>query len=314
MSLRTVLISSLILLAFPCVSSAFQGYAQSFDDNAVIWWGNGEIAVSQTLGTPESEDVHLNPLAVRKAASAARKQLLDVILSVRIDAKQTVSAFLADNRELATRVRGLVQNSLLKRPMSFGEGGDVRVSEQFRGKLAELVLPTTMPFQSGIAPRLPTSLEQEFNYRQTGPEEVGIETADYTGVVIDARELDLTPALAPVIYGQDGVGAYGAFLVSRENAINRGVVAYATTMDTEQLRERVGSRPLIVRALKAYGSWRTDVIIPTSMAQMVGKVMRTGDVAEFCRVVIVLASTERKSDEQDVNGALVGNDLPVEER
>lgn len=287
MSLRITLLSLAILLTFPGLALSFQGHVQTFSDNATVYWGNGEITVSRELAQIDGEPV--NPLAVRKAVTSARKQLLDIILSTRINSKQTVSAYLSQNAALAARVRGMVQNSPLERPAVFDEVGYIKVFESFRGKLAELVFPTTIQFQSGIPPRLATSMEEQFGYDANGLEEAGGGAISYTGVIIDARNLKVTPALAPVIYGQNGVGAYGAFLVSRPNAVNKGVVAYSTTADPQKLRSRVGSNPLIVRALNAYGSWRTDLIISTPMAQLVRATMRVPSAAGGCRVVIVLA-------------------------
>lgn len=291
MPLRIFVLAAAILLAFPAFALSFQGYVQSIGEGGTITWGNGEIAVVRPLPAPGEEgNSALTPLSVRKVTTSARKQMLDMIMSVRIDAKRTISAYLSEDAELAARVRGVVQNSPLKRPAMFEDGGEISVSEKLRGKLAELVLPTTIQFQSGIPPRLSTSMEQSLTYNEGAPEEVGTGTSGYTGVIIDARGIQVTPALTPVIYGQDGLGAYGAFLVSRANAIDKGVVAYANTADPAALRERVGSRPLVIRALSAFGSWRTDLIISSPMARLVRALMRAGEAVDNCRVVIVLNS------------------------
>ncbi len=293
MLIRKILLSLVVLVVFPVCTQAFQGYVQSVGENGTIAWGSGEMVVVRILQKTEGgSSSSLTPLVVRKAASSARKQLLDMVLGVRIDAKSTVSAYLSEDAQLAGRVRGVVQNSPLVRPALFGDDGEVRVSEALRGKLVELILPTTIQFQSGIPPKLSTSMEQSLAFGGQAPEHVGSSAAGYTGVIFDARGLKVTPALTPVIYGQDGMGAYGAFLVSRTNAIEKGVVAYATTADPAVLKERVGSRPLVVKALSAYGSWRTDLIITSPMARLVRAVMGSGEAVDNCRVVIVLDPSE----------------------
>ncbi|MDC0336554.1 hypothetical protein OAN24_06655, partial [Pseudodesulfovibrio sp.] len=206
MQLRFTFLILSILLIFPASAWSFQGYVQPVGEGGTIAWGSGEVSVVRVLDSADGS-AQLTPLSVRKAASSARKQMLDMILSVRINAKRTVSAYLSEDSELAARVRGVVQNSPMERPTLFEEGGEVRVSEKFRGKLAELVLPTTIQFQSGIPPKLSTSMEQNLSYTNGVPEPVGGRTSSYTGVIIDARGLKVTPALTPVIYGQDGVGA-----------------------------------------------------------------------------------------------------------
>lgn len=296
MPLRIILLSLAIFLAFPCWAVAFQGHVQHFSDGAVITWGDGKLSVLRDMASP-GEAGTVNPLAVRKAVTSARKQLLDMILATRIDSKRTVSAYLSADRSLAARVRGMVQNSPMELPDMYAPDGQVRVYERFRGELAELVMPNTLPYQSGILPKLSTSMEEQFDYNESQVEVTSSGAISYTGIIVDARELKVTPCLAPIIYGQDGLGAYGVFMVSRGNAIQKGVVAYSTTPDPAQLRSRVGKNPLIVKALNAYGSWRTDLIVSTPMAKLMRAIMSTPDIAGDSRVVIVLSDNEMASME-----------------
>ncbi|WP_157871239.1 hypothetical protein [Pseudodesulfovibrio piezophilus] len=261
-------------------------------------------------GSEDEEKAALTSLSVRKAVISARKQMLDMILSVRVDSRQTVSAYLSEENELAERVRGLVQNSPIERPSVFNENGEVRVFEILRGKLAELILPTTIPFQSGIPPKMATSFEQDLSFQETVPEPVGTGISRYTGVIIDARGLKVTPALTPVIFGQDGVGVYGAFMVSRADAINKGVVSYVTTPNPVVLEKRVGTNPLLVPALSVYGSWRTDLVIASPMARLIKTILRSPGVLENCRVVVVLDSIEGLNVEEGV----YSSDLPLEDQ
>lgn len=309
MSFRNIFPILAILLIFPTGVSAFQGYEQPLGIGGSIAWGSGELTVTRPLGMAgEDGAVQLTPLSVRKATSQARKQLLDMIMGVRIDSKRTVSSYLANNDAQAARVRGIVQNSPLERPAMYDEGGEVRVSEFLRGKLAELILPTTIQFQSGIPPKLSTSMEQSMSYKAPSPEEVGSGASGYTGVIIDARGLKVTPSLTPVVYGQDGVGGYGPFLVSRAKAISEGVAAYATTNDPLVLRERVGKRPLVVRGLNAYGSWRTNVIVSTPMAQLIHAVMKSGEAAERCGLVIVVDGPPPAAEGDEEAEAVTGEE------
>jgi len=284
MSFRLVISILLSLFIFSSSAHAFQGHMQHFGREGTIAWGNGDISVLQKVEKSNDESTPYTPLAVRKSASKARRLLLDMVLTTRISAKQTVSSALANNRMLASQVRGLVHNSLFQGPSQFDDEGFVQVSERFRGKLVELVLPTTIQFQSGIPPKLSTYMEQDI----TELEAVGSAVSGYSGVIIDARGMKVTPALAPVIYGREGLGAYGAFLVSRANAVKKGVVAYANTSDLAVLKERVGNNPLRVKAVSAYGSWRTDVVIETSMGRLVRAIMKSGHIADNCAVVIVV--------------------------
>ena len=315
MPIKTLLINALILLLFPAMATAFQGYVQIVPGGGSIAWGDGELSVNMPLALPGETAEVVNPaLAVRKAATSARKHLLDMVHEVRIDSRRTVSSYLAEDAQLASRVRGVIQNSPFSRPGMFDEEGEVTVSERLRDKLAELVLPTTIPFQSGIPPRLASAMEQSPFSQNSAPQEAGAGAAGYTGVIIDARGLGVTPALTPVVFGQDGVGAYGAFLVSRASAIRHGVAAYADTADAEALVERVGGRPLSVRALSAYGPWRTDVVVSAPMARLVRGVMERGQAAELCRLVIVVdppVVEEESMGEEGIEPEAAATDAPT---
>ena len=303
MPFRFVIPILLSLFLIPQQARAFEGLVQTFGQTGTIAWGSGDIAVVQDVvaqGVGSGETV--SPLVVRKAVSRARKQMLDMVLATRIDGHQTVSAYLSGDADLAFQVRGLIQNSLFEGPALFGNDGTVRVSERFRGQLAELVLPTTIPFQSGIPPRLSTSSGQNPSLGGNAPEAVGSGTRGYTGVVVDARGLKVTPALAPVIYGQDGFGAYGPYQVSRTNAVNKGVVAYAVTDNQSVLRERAGERPLLVKALSAYGSWQTDLVVSSSDARLIRAIVRSGPIADGCRVVIIVDAPPAEPRSKEDNG------------
>ena len=281
-------IISLIIASFFIFCSAayaFTGIVQPFGEGRIIAWGNGEITVTEEVEAPDGDTSGPpSPLAVRKAASKARKSMLDMIMSTRIDAKQTVSAYLSDNDDLAAQLRGLVHNSLFEGPDLLSDVRKVTVSEFLRGKLAELILPKTIQFQSGIPPRLSTSAGPASMVEN--PMAVG-NAGGYTGVIVDARGLKVTPCLLPVIYGQDGLGAYGAFIVSRTDAEAVGVVSYATTAKPAPLSGRVGKRPLVVKAAYAYGSWRTDLVVSAQEAALIRAIMRS-EKARKCGVVIVL--------------------------
>jgi hypothetical protein len=299
----------LSFLIFSSPAQAFDGLVQTFGADGTIAWGSGDLSVVRPIegAAADESDAALSPLAVRKAVVQARKQLLDMVRSVRIDGHQTVGAFLSGDSDLAAQVRGLIQNSLYRGPGLYDTAGTVRVSERLRGQLAELVLPNTIQFLSGIPPKLSTATGQGVDMPDNAPEEVGSGTRGYTGVVVDARGLKLTPALAPVIYGQDGFGAYGYFQVGRTNVADKGMVAYAVSDNPKLLAERVGSRPLVVKGLSAYGSWRTDVVIAASDARLVRAVVKTGPIADGCKVVILVDAPEKSPDSAGAAQAAKGD-------
>jgi hypothetical protein len=293
----------LLLCAIFCPSDgfAFRGYVQKIDQ-AVISWGDGQISAQRDVQVdPDSFDAaYRSARALRDAAVRARRNLLDAILSVRIDSSTTVAAFLHDNDAADARVRHFVQNSRLTRPDFVDGKGVVTVSAALRGKLAEAILPTTIPFESGIAPRLSLGVDSLGAMNSAEPTDVLAAAGTYTGLVVDASALvGAVPALSPVVYGRDGEAVYGAFIVSRASAVEHGIVAYSTSADRVVLRERVGKRPLVVQALGVSGNGKSDFIISGSDAFLVRTLMKDEFVRKRCAVVVVLSPSQSELSVSD---------------
>ena len=285
-----IFLSTLFLfftLCFPV--GAFQGVVQSFGDSGTLFWGDGSLTANATvvLPTDELDAERMAPLAVRQAVRKARRTLLEMIMAVHIDARLTVADYMDQSPDMAARIRGLVQSSPIEHPALAAPQGEVRVFEKLRGALAQLLLPPTLPFQSKIPPHLAmalTGLDAVKSEPVVGREAV----RQYTGLVVDARGLPCNPALAPVLYGQDGTGAYGTYVASREAVVDKGLVAYSISPMTNVVRERVGDRPLVVRALGVLGPYRTDLVVSIANARFIRAMFESGEVVRDLRVVIVL--------------------------
>ena len=83
----------------------------------------------------------------------------------------------------------------------------------------------------------------------------------YTGLVIDARDFEPHPALAPRIYTQDGRLIFGPEFLNANIAIQRGIVAYIPSLQSELLKVRAGNHPMLTSALAITGKYQTDFVI-----------------------------------------------------
>lgn len=84
---------------------------------------------------------------------------------------------------------------------------------------------------------------------------------DYSGIVIDARELDVNPALYPNIVTEDGKLVYGAQFLDPEYALMNGVSTYVRSLE-EAMNLGAGDTPFIVKALKTMGAFAADLVLP----------------------------------------------------
>jgi len=108
-----------------------------------------------------------------------------------------------------------------------------------------------------------------------------------TGLVVDARGLGLKPALLPRILDEGGGEIYSARQVSRQSAVEQGLVGYAKDIAAAQRNIRVTDKPLLVKGIKAIGKEKTDVVIPDSDAATVVAAASASNFLEKSRVIIV---------------------------
>ncbi|MDH7500414.1 MAG: hypothetical protein QHH30_08520 [candidate division NC10 bacterium] len=108
-----------------------------------------------------------------------------------------------------------------------------------------------------------------------------------TGLVVDARGLGLKPALLPRILGEGGGEIYSTRQVSRQGAIEQGLVGYTRDVSAAQRNIRVTDKPLLVKGIRASGKEKTDVIILDTDAAAVVAGTSASHFLEKSRVIIV---------------------------
>ena len=100
--------------------------------------------------------------------------------------------------------------------------------------------------------------------------------------------LGAVPAMSPKILDPDGNEVYGGSFVSRDYAVNQGVVGYAKTVDQAKQNDRIGASPLIIKGLKVSGSKGADIVISHEDAAKLRDTTKDLYFLKECRVIIVL--------------------------
>ena len=75
------------------------------------------------------------------------------------------------------------------------------------------------------------------------------EAKGITSVIIDARGLGIERGMAPKIRFKDGREVWGTVMMNPDDAIEEGIVAYATSLETAKHSKRCGAKPLLLRAI-----------------------------------------------------------------
>ena len=110
----------------------------------------------------------------------------------------------------------------------------------------------------------------------------------FTGMVVDARNIQAVPVLAPRILDENLEEVFGPAYASREFAVQHGMVRYTTDLLKAKLHPRISVHPLIVKALKTILPGRCDFIISNADAAKLRSASEHLLFLRECRVVIVL--------------------------
>lgn len=205
-------------------------------------------------GAPNLRDAQGNVAVARIGAERAAKldairNCLEAVKGVRISGAATVGGAMAGDPALRSRVEGVVKGfKVVDKPRYFSDGGvEMDVEVPLEG-VAEAVLPPAQDTGGRPAPAPGAG----------------------TGLIVDARGKGAAPGLAPRILDENGQEVYSAGTVTPEARKSRGPVAYARDPDQarKDLAERIGDRPVVLRALRAAGA---DVVIANDDADALRK-------------------------------------------
>jgi hypothetical protein len=225
--------------------------------------------------------------------SQITSQVLEALKGLYFDSELTVEEFLVQNPILARRLEGI---ELFPRPAEtryLSDGSrEVSYEVSLTGPILDLFTPTT----GGGVPVTPMCCPL---CKRPWPEDLPVPPGitlvpqeeehpiPYTGILVDARGLDLDPALFPKILNEDGQEVYGLGFVLRPYAVERGLISYVTSPQEAYQLDRIGMNPLRVSALRVTGRNRSDLVIPNPEAQRVHS-QRNLKLLERCQVVVVV--------------------------
>jgi hypothetical protein len=109
-----------------------------------------------------------------------------------------------------------------------------------------------------------------------------------TGIIIDARNTSIKPALAPRIVDENGNPIYGMNSLTRSNAINKGLVAYASSLGLTKQEKRVGNNPIIIKALNQDIFGSTNPVVSLNASAKLKSANKSFHLFDDCKVLILV--------------------------
>lgn len=285
--MKLTAVAALVILG---VGSVLPGRAlaahciQTFD-NGTINWSTGQVNVTGKAApevTPEGE-----PVAMPGSARAhAIRNIITILKQIRISPDLTVGKYASRHDVILAGIENTARDAVITRQL-YTSALDVQVRMEIPifGGFLQLVLPDHIRQIPKIAQLKPKTEAKEKN---SVPSKIPMNPIPYTGLIVDARALQLDPILYPTIVSEQGKEIYSSLFVSREFAVQYGVAAYLCDMATALSFKRTGSNPLVFKALRKAGDNTGAVVVSMADAKALEKATERHKFLKECRVIIVV--------------------------
>lgn len=236
-----------------------------------------QVITAVGIGAPPANPANpaqARAMAERAAQVVAYRNLLESVKGVRVDSTTLVENFMTTSDVIKTEVSGIIQGSMIMDKKYMSDGSvEITVGMKLTGALAEALLP-----KSAATPPV----------LMTPPAGAPAAGQQYTGLIIDARGLNVKPAMAPKVLNEDGKEIYGSAWINRDYAVREGMVGYMKDRDAAQTNPRVTDKPLMVKALRVSGDARVDTVISNADALMLQSASQNLTMLQKCRVIILV--------------------------
>jgi hypothetical protein len=253
-----------------------------------INWSAGALIFSG-VATPAAKKETKTPQAFEETLAQARalalQHILYIALQTRVDSLNLVGNIAAANDIMMAKVESLA-NSAKAVKQEYLSDGTVEVTMQMPmyGGFAQLVLPEEI---KQIEPIKTVSNGNDSSEPVLQESRADIEKGSYTGIVVDARGIQFSPAMAPVIVDEKTREVYGSAFVSREFAVQQGMAGYSRDMQAAGQEPRVSGNPLIIKGLGTVENSPSTIIISNADASKIKSASEHISFLKKCRVMIV---------------------------
>ena len=281
-----------------------QGYVQQVGTAGSVDWSNQMIrATGIGAANPNLPLAAQRSGAIRAAKLDAYRNLLEIVKGVNLTSETTVENAMLLSDVIKTRVDGVLRGARMVGEPRYMSTGDVEVEVEvpLTGVISDAVLPQDFgggslltggvllcptcgqPWPAGKP--VPAGITLIQSGGQTGGTVATGSTV--TGLIVDAGGLGLRPAMAPKV-DEQGNEIYGSKFVSREYAVDIGMVGYDKNLDKAIKNERVADTPVVVKAIKTSGPNKTDVVISNADASKIHGLAANMNFLQHCKVMFIL--------------------------
>ncbi|TGK79712.1 hypothetical protein EHQ23_19170 [Leptospira bourretii] len=212
-------------------------------------------------------------MARKKAREKLRVRLSQRLESIFFNADYTVYEYTQVNQQARLRLNSYIGSEKEEYDFQFVKNVlEAKASLPLKGKDGILA---HIPFEYGTEP-VPEFSEE-------------VVPVEFSGLVVDARHLNLKHALFPKIQTDRGLDIYSPLYVKEAYAMETGYIVYREEQLGKGIEAKVGKNPYFVLALATAGKNQTDLVIPTDEAAKLLSHPETRKNLTRCRVLILVS-------------------------
>ncbi len=245
---------------------------------STINWTVGYIEAMGLGASPDSAAAKIQnrPIALRAAKEMASRNLAEIVRMVQVDSSAKLVNLMAQNSALNTQVNALVQSAIVADQQFMPDGTvEIRLRIALYRELGQAIFPLLVaPKQEASPPATPAS--------------PGAAPATFTGIVVDARGTGARPAIFPKILDEEGKEIYAASMVESDAFAQFGMSGYTREIMIGPRHPRVAPNALIIKAIRASGAAKADVVISREDAQKINAAPQSAGLFKQCRVMMVV--------------------------
>lgn len=251
------------MVMFTAIPGWAQEVAEAIPGHGKINWTDKTITVTGS-GAPslKAANVAVARLGAERAAKLdAFRNILEAVKGVKVSGNDTAGSLMASSPQTKSKVEGVIRNFKVLDTKYYSDGGvDLVVSVPLSGVTDALVADAGTKVQTVAA------------------------AGSTTGIIINAKGLQVTPALAPRLLTEKGGEVYSAAMVSRDAIAKHGVTGYTKSLDDARKDGRVTGSPLVVKAVKLPSKGSADLVLAEADA---AKIRKMGGLLGAGKVIIV---------------------------
>lgn len=245
-------------------------------EHGSINWATGHVYAVGRASPKDNTD--LSHESVPGAARAdANRHLIQILKQINISDTLSVGEYASKNDAILAGIEKAARDSIVeKQYYNSALSVEITIKTSMLGGFLQLILPE----QIRQIPQISTQV--------TGKVKTERESHPHTGLVIDARKLEVLPVLNPVIASEKGDDIFSAEFISREFAVQNGVCRYFCSMEKALKDEKTGPNPVVFKALRKEGEQNNAIILSMSDYRQFEKIEERHAFLKECRLIIVI--------------------------